>query len=341
MISKPRKHVTKEEKEKEAEILAFLFGKLLENLDAVVMVVDEDGHIVFANLKYLDFFCLSEKDVIGEDWLENIVPENKHSSVKKVFETVKAKEKLMQFDAPVLGVGNMEKQMCWSVAPLMCHPKCLYMFMGAEGQCIFSPSVRVHSSTPKKIKEERRRIVDLLFEASTRCEPETAKHAKRTIIFAEALAKKVKLSDQRVENLVTATLLHDLGKLAVDSKILFKKGKLDKMEFEEIKKHLNWGADVLRLINFLKDVVTIMCSHHENYDGRGYPVGIRGEKIPIEARILSIADIYEALTADRPYRKAFSEEEAVAILEYEKGHKLDPRLTDVFIDMVKNGEVKE
>ena len=134
-----------------------------------------------------------------------------------------------------------------------------------------------------------------------------------------------------------AALLHDLGKLAVDQKVLFKKGKLNEEEFEEVKTHLQWGYDILQLFYFMEDVVFIMDKHHENHDGKGYPMGISGKKIPIEAKILTVADIYEALTSDRPYRKAFSVKDAVAIMEYEKGHKLDPHITDTFLDMVREG----
>ena len=146
---------------------------------------------------------------------------------------------------------------------------------------------------------------------------------------------------ERIEKLKTACLLHDLGKLAVDEKILFKKGKLTAKEYDEMKKHPGWGTDVVRLVYFLKDIIPIMANHHENFNGTGYPKGIDGENIPLEARILSVADIYEALTADRPYRKGYSVVEAVVIMKEEKGKKLDPEITDVFLDMVEKGEFSE
>ena len=335
---------SKEEREKaDREIVLFklLFQKLLENLDAIVMVTDSSGHIVFANLKYMEYFGFSAKDIIGEYWTDNIIPEDKKDSIDKIFEDITKKEILSQVETPVLGVGNLRKHMCWIVTPLDDKPEPLYMFIGQEGKCLFTPHIKVHAPTSRRIKAAGKEIINLIFEAVRRAEPGTADHSSRVMFFAEALAKRLKISEEKIYDLKIAAMLHDLGKLAVDHRILFKKGKLDAEEFNHIKSHLKWGADIARLIYFLKDVVPIMANHHENYDGRGYPRGLSGEDIPIEARILSIADIYEALTADRPYRKAFLKEEAIAIMEYEKGHKLDPRITEVFLELVRQDKVKE
>lgn len=341
MTEKSRREAEEAKIDREIVLFKLLFQKLLENLDAIVMVTDSSGSIVFANLKYLDYFGFSAKDIIGEHWTDNIVPEDKKESIDKIFEDIIKNEVVSQIETPVLGVGNLRKHMCWMVTPLDDKPEPLYMFVGQEGKSLFSPQIKVHASTPKRIKAAGKEIIKLIFAAAKRAEPETAQHSSRVMFFAEALAKKLKITEEKIYDLKIAAMLHDLGKLAVDHRVLFKKGKLDAEEFNHIKSHLKWGADIARLIYFLKDVVPIMANHHENYDGRGYPCGVSGEGIPIEARILSIADIYEALTADRPYRKAFSEEEAIAIMEYEKGHKLDPRITEIFLDMIKNNQLKE
>jgi len=159
------------------------------------------------------------------------------------------------------------------------------------------------------------------------------------IRLATMLARKLKVSRETLEKLRSASLLHDLGKLAVDEKILFKRGKLDREEFDEIKKHPGWGSDVVGLVYILHDIIPIMASHHENFDGTGYPKGIKGDDIPQAARILAVADIYEALTSDRPYRKGFTKKEAIAIMKYEKGRKLDPVITDVFLKMIVKKEI--
>jgi len=149
------------------------------------------------------------------------------------------------------------------------------------------------------------------------------------------------MDQEDIEALKIAALLHDIGKLAVDERILFKKGSLDDKEFEEMKKHPGLSAEMIKSVSFLSPILPIVVSHHENFDGSGYPRGVGGEDIPLEARILSIADMYEALTTDRPYRKAFSREEAIEIMEDSKGWKLDPKLTDVFLEMVRGDKLEE
>jgi putative nucleotidyltransferase with HDIG domain/PAS domain S-box-containing protein len=324
-----------------SEIVLFglFFEKILKNLDAVAMVTSTRGHVKFVSRKFLDFFGVNPKDVLGENWVDVTVLEEKKRAARELFAILKEDEKLVQFDFPVARTGKKQARVLWTASPLTNRDaEKMYFFIGMKGGKTPVKDLTKNEITDLEIKEIREQVARLLFEASEKCDSETAKHALRVMFFAERLALEMGLSPQKVEDLKTASLLHDLGKLAVDPGILFKSGKLSQEEFEHVKKHLVWGADLLRRMHFLEDIVTIMCSHHENYDGRGYPDGISGENIPLEARILCVADIYEALTADRTYREAFSLEEAIAIMEYEKGHKLDPFLTDVFIRMLRKGE---
>ncbi len=323
-----------------AEIVLFglFFEKILRNLEAVAMVTDAKGRIKFVSEKFLEFFSVRPKNIVNSDWVDAIVPEAKRKAARQIFHTLKEDEKLAQFDMPVMRGTDTLSRLLWTASPLANHDaEKMFFFIGEETLPEQPGKKRKKALTPAEARKIREEVAKLLFEASEKCDPETAKHALRSMFFAERLAREVGLSDSKIENLKTASLLHDLGKLAVDPGILFKKGKLTNEEFAHIKKHLIWGADLLRRMHFLDDIVAIMCSHHENYDGRGYPEGIAGDNIPLEARILSVADIYEALTADRPYREAFSPEEAVAIMEYERGHKLDPKLTDIFLKMIKKG----
>src|SRR5207342_252918 len=115
------------------------------------------------------------------------------------------------------------------------------------------------------------------------------------------------VDDQLIKAIEAASLLHDTGKLAVPERILNKPGKLTAVEFETMKLHVDVGADILSSIDFPYPVVPIVRAHHENWDGTGYPRGLRGTEIPLGARILSVVDCYDALTSDRPYRPAMNE----------------------------------
>jgi len=157
-------------------------------------------------------------------------------------------------------------------------------------------------------------------------------HIRRVQIFAVNLARSVGLKDQNlVKAIEAAALLHDMGKLAVPEYILNKPGRLTPSEFERMKLHASVGADILSAIDFPYPVVPIVRHHHENWDGTGYPDGLRGTDIPIGARILSVVDCFDALTSDRPYRPRLADEEAIRILVERRGAMYDPLIIDTFV----------
>jgi putative nucleotidyltransferase with HDIG domain len=156
-------------------------------------------------------------------------------------------------------------------------------------------------------------------------------HIRRVQAHATSLAKEVGVSDDNLLKAIeAAALLHDMGKLAVPEYILNKPGKLTEAEFEKMKLHASVGADILSAIDFPYPVVPIVRHHHENWDGTGYPSGIRGTEIPIGARILAVIDCFDALTSDRPYRPKMSDHEALAILRQRRGTMYDPMIVDTF-----------
>lgn len=162
-------------------------------------------------------------------------------------------------------------------------------------------------------------------------------HIRRVQGYAVGLAKQLGVSDETLLKAIeAAALLHDMGKLAVPEHILNKPGKLTAAEFEKMKLHASFGADMLSAIDFPYPVVPIVRHHHENWDGTGYPTGIRGTDIPIGARILSVVDCFDALTSDRPYRARLSDEDALAILRQRRGSMYDPLVVDTFIRVYKD-----
>jgi len=320
-----------------------LFRKLVENVNIPVMVTDKKEKIVLVNGKYLDFFRLDERKVIGRSWTDVIIPERGHREAHKIFEDMKKGKTFVRFDAAGPAQGQEAgKCMSWTAIPMETENYFFFMFVEKEESNPPEGNViKRYKHTPELTKKTYRRIVEMFFAALRTGEPGTAIHSARIMSFAVPLSQKLGLNPERIERIKVACLLHDLGKLAIDEKILFKAGKLNKSEFEKIKEHPHMGAVIANLFYFLEDIIPAMVDHHENYDGSGYPSGIKGEEIPMEARILSVSDVYEALTADRPYRKGFSVERAIEIMEKEKGHKLDPKITDIFLHMVREGEFKK
>jgi diguanylate cyclase (GGDEF)-like protein/putative nucleotidyltransferase with HDIG domain len=157
-------------------------------------------------------------------------------------------------------------------------------------------------------------------------------HIRRVQEYAIGLAQRVGVTDIKlIKAIEAAALLHDMGKLAVPEYILNKPGKLTPAEFEKMKLHASVGADILSAIEFPYPVVPIVRHHHEHWDGKGYPVGLKGTDIPIGARILAVVDCFDALTSDRPYRPRLSTREALQILVDRRGSLYDPLIVDTFV----------
>ncbi|HXZ94289.1 MAG TPA: diguanylate cyclase [Dehalococcoidia bacterium] len=168
-------------------------------------------------------------------------------------------------------------------------------------------------------------------------DPYTYGHSKRVNIYAVALAEKIGLSSDEVSALSAAALLHDIGKVGIPEKVLNKKGKLTKEDWEAIKAHPKLGANIISNIPKLAPAVNSIMYHHERWDGSGYPEGLKGKQIPLEARILAVADSFEAMTSARPYRPALSLEEVITELRQGAGLQFDPKLIEVFINIVEAG----
>ena len=149
-----------------------------------------------------------------------------------------------------------------------------------------------------------------------------------------AWRRKLALPDAEIQGIKTAALLHDIGKLAVPEHILSKPGPLTQEEFQKIRIHPQVGAEIIAAVPFPYPVAPLIMSHHERWDGKGYPQGLAGADIPLGARILTIVDYYDAVTTERPYHKALSYESAIGLLKHEAGRALDPKLVPMFIELL-------
>lgn len=163
----------------------------------------------------------------------------------------------------------------------------------------------------------------------------TGEHVEKTVKYATGIASALGLPRYDIDLIKQAAVLHDLGKVGISDKILMKKSKLNGREMEEIKRHPGIAADILRPIHVLNAIIPFILHHHERWDGHGYPDGLKGEDIPLGARIIAIADVYQALISNRPYRKAFPKRDAIKIIEEGAGKQFDPKIVDIFVSIVK------
>ena len=159
-------------------------------------------------------------------------------------------------------------------------------------------------------------------------------HIRRVQLYATAVARALGMRDNEIQGVKTAALLHDIGKLAVPEHILSKPGPLTPEEFQKIRAHPKVGADIVSSVPFPYPVAPLILSHHERWDGKGYPAGLKGEDIPLGARILSVVDYFDALMAERPYHKAMSFEAAIGLLQQEAGKGLDPTVVGKFVELI-------
>jgi putative nucleotidyltransferase with HDIG domain len=164
-------------------------------------------------------------------------------------------------------------------------------------------------------------------------DPYTRGHSVRVTKIAEAIARQLGWDEERLELLYLGGPLHDVGKLGVSEEVLAKPGRLDDRELAQIREHPKLGARILLRVAALRGALPYVLYHHERWDGGGYPSGRAGEEIPLEARVLAVADAFDAMTSDRPYRQALDLDEALAEVERCAGTQFDPEIVRVFLEL--------
>ena len=167
----------------------------------------------------------------------------------------------------------------------------------------------------------------------------TGGHSESVAKWASTTARRLKMSDEEVRNVYWASILHDIGKIGISNRVLRKKSTLTDDDWVLIKMHPTIGSNIVSSIDAIPSLATTISAHQEKFDGTGYPKGLSGKSIPLSARILGIADAYQAMIEDRYYREARSHQEAVAELEKVKGTQFDPEVLDVFFDVVNSATV--
>lgn len=188
-----------------------------------------------------------------------------------------------------------------------------------------------------KIQRTSRETVCALVNAIDAKDNYTSDHSERVGALAQAIGRRLGLSRERLQALEWAGLLHDVGKIGVPEHILNKPGKLTAEELLIMRRHPRAGYEMLRPVSEFENVLGAVLHHHENHDGSGYPDGLSGEEIPLEARVVHVADIFDALTTARPYRGSFTVPEALDLIAREAGRVTDPRLADLLHEIVLGG----
>jgi putative nucleotidyltransferase with HDIG domain len=219
-------------------------------------------------------------------------------------------------------IGTLPHGIQWEF-PIICLPLVYLVHRSNRTHLTQMENERAHMQALNGL---HLRTIEALALAIDAKDHTTHDHLQRVQLYAVEIGKDLALSEQELEALTAAAVLHDIGKLAVPESIISKPGKLTRSEFEKMKIHPVVGAEILERVEFPYPVVPIVRSHHEKWDGSGYPYGLRGEEIPIGARILSAVDCLDALASDRQYRRALPLDEAMARVASESGTAFDPKV---------------
>ncbi|HZL92316.1 MAG TPA: HD domain-containing phosphohydrolase, partial [Vicinamibacterales bacterium] len=208
------------------------------------------------------------------------------------------------------------------------------LYFGLRAYRIFTARFRAEQRRAEQLAELHLATIEALARAIDAKDGTAENHIRRVQLYATAVARELGMSDAETQAVRTAALLHDIGKLAVPEHILSKPGPLTAEEFQKVQAHPQVGADIIAAVPFSYPVAPLIQSHHERWDGRGYPRGLKGDDIPLGARILFLVDYFDALTSNRPYHEAMTFEAAVALIEQEAGKALDPRCVQAFVHVL-------
>jgi len=187
----------------------------------------------------------------------------------------------------------------------------------------------------RKISEAYDQTLEVLAGTLEMRDIDTEEHSRRVTDLTVRLAEKMGASEEEIENMYRGALLHDIGKISIPDSVLLKEGPLSEDEWKVMKTHPTTAYEVLSQVEYLRPSLDIPYCHHERWDGSGYPRGLKGEEIPLAARIFAVVDVYDALTSDRPYRKAWSKEKTVEYLLENSGKLFDPAVIEKFLEILR------
>ncbi len=227
-----------------------------------------------------------------------------------------------------------------AVAPMSMLMVLLYTERPLTMVLIIPPLALAHAGfrNYNSLQIETKKTLEILADIVDRRDRYTAEHSKRVEAYARSIADAMDLIDVEKDTIASAARVHDLGKIAISDSVLLKKGTLTSEEMSIMKSHPEVARDILNSMRMYKSGAAIVQAHHERYDGMGYARGLKGKKIPLGARILAVADAFDAMTTDRPYRKALTVEEARQELERNTGSQFDPVVVQVFIMVLEKND---
>ncbi|HAQ06162.1 MAG TPA: HD family phosphohydrolase [Bacillus bacterium] len=304
---------------------------LLKEFGSILMKESSDKHYIVARYGGEEFSILmpNTPSIDAYQWLNDLR--------KKINDTIfKGVEALpygcLSFSA---GVAQWEME-TYSMSELLNKADEAMYFAKAQGKNLVQiyqdnfDSLDDSQAFEKQLEEAEQQLKIFLSK-----DVYTYRHSKRVFQYAVDFARKLELSDHERKIFTLGALVHDIGKLEIPRDVINKKGKLEPHEWEMVKKHVTWGKEIISTNKELEELIPLVELHHERYDGKGYPYGLKGDNIPKLARLLCIVDSFDAMTTERPYQKTKSYEEAIQELRFCAGNQFDAKYVEPFIEMIE------
>lgn len=325
-----------------------LYISLFNNLSDGIIISDKEGKIVYVNDAAEDIRSIRREDVIGR----NILQCHNVESLSKVSRAVEHLKNNPKLHYHRMVTDKKNEKVYENSYTSITNENGEFL-----GMAVISRDVtEKRSLEEKKVNEFRmqeealhaiqlkyHKLILTSFETLTNLleakDPYTSGHSKRVTEIALKMYEHKNGMSSEYFDIEAAAKLHDIGKVCIPDAIIQKPGKLTEEEFAIVKQHSTIAADLIRPLDPQGSVTSIILSHHERYDGRGYPEGKKGEQIPAGARIITIADSYDAMSKDRPYRKALSYDACVKEMKENAGKQFDPEWTELFLDLLGTGSI--
>jgi PAS domain S-box-containing protein/putative nucleotidyltransferase with HDIG domain len=311
-------------------------ARYLEIAGVAIVVLNTEGNVTLINRKGYEILGYKREEIIGKNWFSHFLPLQIRDRVRTVFQELMSgtAPPTEYFENPVLTSSGEIRLISWRNS----------LIYDESGNICGTLSSGEDITIRKKAEEQRQQTLQNLRKAmngiilamaatvETR-DPYTAGHQRRVADLARAMAKELGLPAEQIDGIRMAGLVHDLGKISVPAEILSKPTKLNEIEFSLIKTHPQVSYDILKDIDFPWPVAQTVYQHHERINGAGYPQGLKGEEMLIEARILAVADVVEAIASHRPYRPAHGIKAALEEISRHKGTLYDAAAVEVCLKL--------
>lgn len=302
-------------------------GIIMADVNGLKLINDSFGNLVGDELlketgRILFEACGPDQSVfrVGGDEFIITLPQTNEKEVEKLMKEIKALSKQVS-------LKNIDLSISFGMAIKYEKNEDISDILKEAEDHMYSNKLLEGPSMRSKTIET---IIQTLYEKN----PREKDHSTRVSVICQEMGIELGLSDIKIKQLETVGLLHDIGKIAISNEILEKEGSLSEKEWEEIKRHPEIGYRILSTTKEMTEIAEYALSHHERYDGKGYPQGLKGKEIPLMSRIITIADAYDAMVSDRPYRKGLSKDIAVEEMKKNAGSQFDPYLTEMFLEKI-------